>query len=458
MGRDKSKKTSVQLGFSVPMEDQEHRDFVGHHMPHWRDWDGGQIGGRPSWLQPRDLPKEPIMCLNCERPMSFVCQLYAPTDDTTTDNEGNDFHRTIYVFGCSSSECATSTTGAIRVLRVQLPRENPFYPFDDPVTHEDEDYDPRSSTWAMHLPEAWDVSLCQVCGQKGNGKCPIQGVQFCGKHHQKEHKKYIFDKQQQLSKHLNFSFLPSVYAESELAAEEEPAREEQDDEDDDEDEQEAMFKSEEGADDEDRNLEQEDLNEMTGAATSEASKDPVTMAFYGRVNGRPDVQEQCLRYLRWPTEETATEEKAPLWIRGDKQPSKEDIPNCPYCGSERRFEFQLMPQMLHFLLKDHELHRAQQKVKDSIASTDMKKAVESAASIMEQAPKEQVPPAFAEAKEKAAEAVRNQLLGGDRDELSWGIVSIYTCTASCGAADVDEGSVLGAYKEEFAWKQPSLDH
>ncbi len=430
----------VQLGFSVPFEDTDHRNFAGHTMPNWRDWDGGQIGGRPSWLQPRDLPKDPLLCRNCQEPMSFICQLYAPADEVHEDA----FHRSLYVFGCPNIQCAQSTEGSIRILRAQLPKENQFYP-------EEED-----ETWAMHLPEAWDIKLCEVCGQRGHGKCPIQGVDFCGKHHQKEYKKYIFDKKQQLSKSIDFSFLPSVYADSELVVEDEPNQSllqtEMDKKAD-----KALFGKSSGdddEDDEDRDLEQEDLNKMVGAGAATVSKDATTMAFFERVNDIPNVQEQCLRYLRWPDESVSSDEGVPLWIRQDCQPAS--IPECHYCGAERKFEFQLMPQMLHYLLKDHELHRAQNEIKQRLKTEDMKNAIQKASSIIEQAPKEHIPPSFADAKEKAVEAVRTQLMEGN-NELSWGVVAIYTCTASCGGSQVEEGLELGAYREEFAWKQASLD-
>ena len=109
-------------------------------------------------------------------------------------------------------------------------------------------------------------------------------------------------------------------------------------------------------DDEDKDLEQEDLNQITGATLSSVSKDSVTMNFYARVSSAPGTQEQCLRYLRWPDRNLELDTNTPLWIRSDYQPEK--IPDCPYCGAERKFEFQIMPQMLHYLLKDLHMHRA----------------------------------------------------------------------------------------------------
>ena len=93
-----------------------------------------------------------------------------------------------------------------------------------------------------------------------------------------------------------------------------------------------------------------------------------------------------------------------------------------------------------------------------ILEARVKEAIKKATSIMEQAPKEQIPPSFAEAKEKAVAAMRSKLMGEDGDkELTWGIIAVYTCTASCGSGlQVEDGAELGAYREEFTWKQPSL--
>ena len=443
--QSKRLETVVQLGFSVEFEDDEHRMLAGHRLPLWKDWDGGQLGGRPTWLNPKDIPQHSITCKCCNEPMVFVCQLYAPCEEINPDA----FHRSFYVFACVGKNCGNETTGTVRVFRTQLPRQNPYFP-------EDQD-----ETWSKHLPESWNVNLCKVCGQRGHGKCPIQGYHFCGKHHQKEHKKYIFDKQSQLSQQIDFQFLPSVLTSSELVVEEEPFGK-NDDKSRDRAEK-ALFKAQgieldDGedpfdSDDDDKNLEQKDLNEMIGAADETVTKDPVTMRFYDRINKTGDVQTQCLRYLRWPDENICHDTGTPLWIQSDFQPDK--VPPCELCGAERKFEFQIMPQMLHYMLKDFEFEIAKEEVKTRIKKEDVE-AIKTATSIMEQAPPEQVPPDLAASKEKAVEAMRSKLME-DGNRPNWGVVAIYSCTGSCGDMKVHEGAELGAYIEEFAWKQPSLD-
>ena len=437
---------AVQLGYSVEFEDDDHRMMAGHHLPLWRDWDGGQLGGRPTWLNPKDIPQNHLTCECCKNPLVFVCQLYCPCEDEISPNA---FHRSFYVFACPKSSnsnlCGKKTTGTIRVLRTQLPQDNPYFPQE------------QDECWAMHIPESWEVNLCKVCGQRGHGKCPIQGDHFCGRHHQKEHKKHVFDKKNEPSDEIEHPFMPSVLTASELVVEEEPL--DVKDEKSEEKAGRSMFKSDDLGDDDDedeeydRNLEQGDLNEMTGAGPETVTKDAVTMKFYDRINSIPNVNTQCLRYLRWPDQELCFKTASPLWIRSDYRPDDGDIPSCERCGAERRFEFQLMPQMLHYLLKNHQMERSKE---ESINKKDAE-AVRVATNILEQTPPEQVPPDLVTTTEKAVEAARAKIMEGGGNVPDWGCVSVFTCTGSCGGMEVKEGAELGAYIEEFAWKQPSLD-
>eukprot|EP00536_Pseudo-nitzschia_multiseries_P007202 jgi/Psemu1/304706/fgenesh1_kg.166_\ len=311
----------------------------------------------------------------------------------------------------------------------------------------------------MHIPESWDVHRCKVCGQRGNGKCPVQGEYFCGRQHQKEYKKYVFGKKDKTNDDVDSLFLPSVLNASELVVEEEPAYEK-----DKKSEAKAgntMFKSGDLDDDDsdeelDRNLEQGDLNEMTGAGPETVTKDTVTMKFYDRINKIPNVNTQCLRYLRWPSKEECLQTNSPLWIQSDYTPSDNDIPSCERCGAQRRFEFQLMPQMLHYLLKDHHKERRKQNSQNVVDKKDTE-AVRAATSILEQTPPEQVPPDLARTTEKAVEAARAKIMDVGSSVPDWGCVSVFTCTDSCGGMDVNAEDELGAYIEEYAWKQPSLD-
>jgi pre-rRNA-processing protein TSR4 len=212
-------------------------------------------------------------------------------------------------------------------------------------------------------------------------------------------------------------------------------------------------------DDSDADLEQEDLNRiLTGKDRRQRERtvrhDATTEAFYDRIhlNGG-DVRTQCLRYCRW-------NDDAVLWMRDENQ--VRDVPVCQRCGAPRKFEFQLMPQLLYYLQQEDA--RSSSSHKDNGLSK-VKAAMEQAESWIEQAPPELVSPGLVEARDGTARAVQNHLLSSSKS-ADWGVVAVYTCTGSCNhpaspLACVTAGAPspeLGAYVEEYAWVQPSLDH
>ena len=395
--------STVQLGFSEPLRDYP----IGHASPAWCDWDGGQIGGRPSWLNPHHIPNAPLNCENCATDLRFICQLYAPADHVAPMA----FHRSFYVFACPACPAQGSPEGSVRVLRTQLEEENDYFP---PT----EDF--PTEGWINHLPSTHNVEICQVCGQRGKGKCPLQGVSFCTRNHQKEYKKYVFQKGK------GDTFLPSVYSTSELVVDEEPEPN-----DGKEEEREALMPSDEN--DPDLDLEQDDLDDAAGKK-HKTSQDPVTTDFCTRVKR---AQDQCLRYYPQWGEEV-------LWILSNPIPAT--IPACQYCGADRKCEFQIMPQMLYHLLDDHRKLLA----KKPVVSPSTKHALSVAAEICETAPPENIPPALKDCHDHALVNIQKHLL--ESHEMDWGVIAVYTCTASCGNGETD--AALGAYREEYAWRQP----
>jgi len=396
----------VQLGFSEPIADP---DLLCHNSASWEDWDGGQVGGKPSWLNPKHLPKNALTCKHCPALLRFICQLYAPADQVNIDA----YHRTIYVFACPT--CSVSE-GSIRVLRCNLPKENHFFP----VTCTDTT---ATQNWKQHHSFTHNLSLCEVCGQRGKGKCPLQKVSFCGREHQKEYKKYCFKKKEK--------FLPSVYKKSELVVDEEPPMKEGK-----EGEREALIEAEENDPDED--LEQEDIDEMMGKKEA-TTHDPTTTYFQERIQR---AQDQCLRYYtNWNGEE--------LWILSEPVPK--EIPACPDCGGERKCEFQIMPQMLFHILEDHRKREEQKE----ILSVEDKHALSVASEIVEYAAPENVPPMLKERHDETVENIQKTLLSSNQ-EIDWGVISVYTCIQSCGKGEQQDDSDLGAYREEYAWMQPPL--
>lgn len=229
--------------------------------------------------------------------------------------------------------------------------------------------------------------------------------------------------------------------------------------------------------DSDEDLEQDDLNNMVrgrgeGGISNSSSysirkqanssvTDPSTLNFLDRIQANPD---QVLRYSRWKSSDKA----GPLWFRqndriiddGNGDTISSNPPRCQYCGAQRKYEFQLMPQMLHYLLKrqqhqlesgnnhrynDEELERKWQQLLNSMQETD---------AFIEQMPPEHVPPRLVEAKEKANQQYQNAKFGSTAD-LEFDVICVYTCIRSCGVGDNIVDADLGAYREEFAWVQAS---
>lgn len=111
--------------------------------------------------------------------------------------------------------------------------------------------------------------------------------------------------------------------------------------------------------------------------------DKTFLRFQKRIQIEPS---QILRYAR--TDKDAPP-PLPLWVNDADRPLS--VPACELCGSERTFEFQIMPQLLHYV-------------------------------------------------------------GGDACGLDFGTVVVYSCDASCDLGqDGEKGS--GGLVEEFIWKQ-----
>eukprot|EP00938_MAST-03A_sp_MAST-3A-sp1_P007344 g7344.t1 len=72
------------------------------------------LGGRPMWFGSCTNFKEETLnrtltCSKCVRPLMFLCQIYAPTDDLV---------RHLLIYGCNNGKCG-NVSGSFRVLRIQ---------------------------------------------------------------------------------------------------------------------------------------------------------------------------------------------------------------------------------------------------------------------------------------------------------------------------------------------------
>ena len=123
----------IQLGLSQPLSSSPSTPDLAHTSPNWFQWDGGKIGGVPSWLGPRDtLEKSPFTCPARNILLGFIAQLYRSVGDNDRDDS---FHRTVYVFcRLSLARCSYEGEGGCLdtefcVSHCQLPRGNDCYPY-----------------------------------------------------------------------------------------------------------------------------------------------------------------------------------------------------------------------------------------------------------------------------------------------------------------------------------------
>jgi len=147
--------------------------------------------------------------------------------------------------------------------------------------------------------------------------------------------------------------------------------------------------------DDDARVGQRELDAAVGA--NPALKDRQSLRFLAVIGKEPD---QVLRYARW-------QDRAPLWVATAGQPARgglrDDISPCAHCGAPRAFEFQVMPQLLHYLRVDADA---------------------------------QMPGG------RPGEAVRLAA-------MDWGTLAAYTCTKSCDVPEV-------GYVEEVLWRQEPM--
>jgi len=284
-----------------------------------------KVGGRPAWLSFQGLPKpDQLECGNCKQQMVMLCQLYIPT----TDGEGQPYHRTLYLFCCRQGPCSKQPS-FVKVFRAQRP-ELPSEP----------NYDEYDDSELLELNNAAEKphKLCNVCGCLGDKVCSsCHEVWYCCKQHQAidwklKHKKQCGNNNNISDKLANLYFdddnttkHPLFFDEYEIVIEEEPAAKPQ---------RKTMAQVEKEYPDAmgpvtDKKMEKE------LAKLENKDVDEVFAEFRERIDREP---EQIVRYQQGGT---------PLWVSKDCVPT--DIPPCAACGAERRFEFQVLPQMINYL-------------------------------------------------------------------------------------------------------------
>lgn len=396
-----------------------------------------KAGGLPVWLYRKPRPPPPVTrCSNCLQPDRFLLQVYAPIEE---DVVGHDqaFHRVLYVSVCQNSACLSDFKG-VSVIRAQLPRRNPFYSFnadEDTCDNSDNDESRRHR-------DGWTPS-CDVCGYLGNLSCSgCHRAKYCSKRCQKDDwvcghrtecskmsknetdhteetsplQSYIAEQKREL---WRFSEMEIVTDRHRTPPQSES---DEDDGDEDADDEETWDRREPSCDankcDEevlditDENIvkgtfqdadEEELPEELFANRSSTRSSDRVAQKFSRVVGYEP---EQVIRYERGGL---------PLWGGLNGRCALQNVEVCENCGCQRKFELQIMPQLLYLLGR----HRRESKANehDNISS-DPKVGLENIARRL-------------------------------RDDADWLTIVVLTCVKSC---PLEEGS----YAKERAWVQRAL--
>lgn len=184
-----------------------------------------------------------------------------------------------------------------------------------------------------------------------------------------------------------------------------------------------------GADEEqDAKLTQADYNK----ALSENRYDPVYISFLTRMQ-RPECGQQILRYCDSSLHHSCSvgdsrnrelthseREQGRLYVsKAYKELAESEhissIPKCSNCGSPRAFEFQIMPQLLHYL---------------GVEKNTKIKQLNGQATGAEQ----DVP-------------VKLELENKKQDDLDWGTIDIFTCIGNCSPAEYSASSYLAEHVE-----------
>lgn len=277
-----------------------------------------KVGGKPSWLSMKNLPKE-IKCSSCNKQMIFLLQVYSPREDENT------FHRTLFLFICNNESCINHQA---KVFRCQLPRINPFYSNDPPSE------DPNNPT--LVTPKQFGLKTCIFCGSSGHLSCSkCNKVSYCSKDHQIIHWKSLGHKEscgksdvdektdQEIIKQMLFTEYELT-----LDLEENYSKESNEKSSEDLNFQDALKKIK-------PTLQNEDLESVA----PESKEDKCFAKFRSICSSCPD---HVLRYVR-------NENTIPLWATDVNQINSNEIDKCNLCGSERKFEFQVMPQLISLL-------------------------------------------------------------------------------------------------------------
>jgi len=338
------------------------------------DFFPNKIGGKPAWLDLSCIPKkEELKCSKCSKQLSFLLQVNAPID-----GKEHCYHRTIHLFCCLSNECNSYVA-----IRTQLPQENEIYPIDADERKYEQDYNIDLKYYEKRQKQ------CEYCGLFASAQCAgCNKVNYCSKEHQqadwelghreeckllrsgssadielpkKKKSDFHFKQYEIFNEDSDVIAKPSNTVDPNYHKENDDDDVEDDDSEEDDEEDEELNKQiykdlivKEGGEAVSNDPETiEQFNEFAeemgvdAAAAAEMDdnkfmniKDQEFLYFKRIITQHKD---QILRYSR--------EQDYPIiWVSEENKVKSEEIGTCSCCGGERKFEFQILPQLLHFIL------------------------------------------------------------------------------------------------------------
>ena len=297
-----------------------------------------KVGGKPEWLDPSVNPKQMVEANETKRRMDFLLQIYAANDVEDSLNT-NAFHRTIYVFTSIDGD-KVFEKGKVRAVRSQLARENEFYgttPAPRRGVRESDDLRVEEMIRAFEMKKRAIEKKVKTTLSGGNG----------GESKEEEEEMKMKTKTKTKNENEN-----TVYPEFEIVVEPESDADEAscssmdsegvvaDTNDDDNKKtsnantnKKKMFQSIG-----DEAITETDLKEIaSGVIDSDAQR---LATFSVKLAKFPD---QVLRYC------PAQNAKA-MWPSKSLAPDDRNIPDCPRCRGKRRFEFQILPTIVSFIV------------------------------------------------------------------------------------------------------------
>ena len=293
-----------------------------------------KVGGDPEWLDPSVHPKQMTEANATKRRMDFLLQIYAANDNTEEDSL-NAFHRTIYVFTSVDGD-KVFEKGKVRAVRSQLARANEFYgttPAPRRGVRESDDVRVEEMIREFEMKKRAIETEVKMTLSGGHGS------------ESKEEEEEMKTK----TKNENEN---TVYPEFEIVVEPESDADEAScssmdsegvvaDTNDDDDKKTSnantnkkkMFQSIG-----DEAITETDLKDIaSGVIDSDAQR---LATFSVKLAKFPD---QVLRYC------PAQNAKA-MWPSKSLAPDDRNIPDCPRCRGKRRFEFQILPTIVSFIV------------------------------------------------------------------------------------------------------------